>query len=189
MDKNTPDVRAGFLPDRVSVDTAVIPQIFAVLRHDFAINSVLLLVLLHLLYWPCSSMEGSKLGGCFHLPAPCTLNIYKYICEEKCCKGLCTSSSLTTHLHSRVSVEWFVYKWRSSLLQSMLGRTVGGRDHRCCLLGAALGGVSLWIWKLWEVSCWWRGPKEHYNHQAACGFPCGILLCSFSCTCGECCKT
>lgn len=153
MDKNTPDVRAGFLPDRVSVDTAVIPQIFAVLRHDFAINSVLLLVLLHLLYWPCSSMEGSKLGGCFHLPAPCTLNIYKYICEEKCCKGLCTSSSLTTRLHSRVSAEWFVYKWRSSLLQSMLGGTVRGRPsmlpswgspRRCVLVDMeALGGELL----------------------------------------------
>lgn len=161
MDKNTPDVKAGFLPDRVSVGTAVIPQIFAILRHYFTIISALLLVLLHLLYWTSSSMEGSKLRACFHLPPPCTLNTYIYICKGKWCKGLCTSSSLynTLPLHSKVRM--VCTQMKSISAAEHVSRDGGRRDHWCCLLGAALGDEFLWIWKLWEVSCWWQGPKEH----------------------------
>lgn len=162
MDKNTPDVKAGFLPDRVSVGTAVIPQIFAVLRHYFHYNFCATSSAPASPVSPSSSMEGSKLRACFHLPPPCTLNTYIYICKGKWCRGLCTSSSLynTLPLHSKVC-RMVCIQMKSISAAEHVSRDGGRRDHWCCLLGAALGDGFLWIWKLWEVTCWWQGPKEH----------------------------
>lgn len=111
-------------------------------------------------------MEGNKLHACFHLPAPCTLNAYIYICERKWCKGLCTSSPLynTLPLHSK-DCRMICVQMKIISAAEHVRRDGGGKDHWCCLLGAALGDVSLWIWKLWEVSCWWQVPRSITTRQ------------------------